>query len=183
RKARSVTPTVPAAAEAWARSRPNDLHSAAVPTATVGLEPLTRDPRNPAEDQNLQTFRLEGYNSSILVPKSIFPAPPERSDSQRTTFGSTDRKTKLDVFVEPQHLVPISQVFRSFIAAGNLQPHYQTVKANWFVVSGDKNGRGYYVKCVAKDNLLFYMALDYDEETCPISETTFTAMSRSFLGK
>jgi S1-C subfamily serine protease/Tfp pilus assembly protein PilF len=143
---------------------------------------VTRGQKNRAEDQGLETFRLVGYNCSILVPKSIFPDPPV-TEGKHTAFWSPDRKTKLDVFVQPQNSIPIAQAYRTYVAAGNLQPDYEVVRTNWFVVSGDKNGRGYYVKCVARNNLLLYMTLDYDEETFPFSDATLTAMSRNFLGK
>src|SRR5262249_38882415 len=124
-----------------------------------------------------------GYDCSVLIPRSVFPDPPEVTEGKHTTFWSRDRRTKLDVFVQPQNAIPISQVYQSYVSAGKLQPHYKAVKSNWFVVSGDKNARGYYVKCVVRNNLLFYMTLDYDEDTCPISQTTLTTMSRSFVGK
>jgi hypothetical protein len=79
--------------------------------------------------------------------------------------------------------MPFSKVYHSYLSAKNFQPDYKVLKNDWFVVSGDKNGRGYYVKCVARNDKLFYMTLEYDQDGCPISDTTFTAMSRSFWGK
>jgi tetratricopeptide (TPR) repeat protein len=148
---------------------------------TAGASPM--GPKNHADDQHLERFTLARHDGSVLVPKSIFPNPPETAGGKRTTFRSSDGKTKMEVFVEPQNSMPISRVYQSYVSAGNLQPHYEAVRTNWFVISGDKNGRGYYVKCVARNNLLYYMAIEYDEETCPIWQTTFTAMSRDFLGR
>jgi hypothetical protein len=59
---------------------------------------------------------------------------------------------------------------------------YKVLRSTWFVVSGDENGRGFYLKCVARGQHFISMFLEYDEEDCPIWQDTFTAMSRSFDG-
>ena len=76
-------------------------------------EKITKGAKSAAGDQVLQNFRLQAYNCSILVPKSIFPNPPDRSDSQHTIFSSPDRKTTLEVSVEPQNSIPMSKVYQS----------------------------------------------------------------------
>jgi len=58
----------------------------------------------------------------------------------------------------------------------------KTLNGNWFVVSGDASCRGYHTKCVGRDNKLFIMNIEYDEDADAIWESTVTTLSRSFGG-
>ena len=47
---------------------------------------------------------------------------------------------------------------------------------------GKKSGRGFYVKAVAKRDVLAFMYFECDENHYPVSKETLTAMSKSFNG-
>jgi hypothetical protein len=59
---------------------------------------------------------------------------------------------------------------------------YKVLRNDWFVVSGEKNGRGFYVKAVAKRDVLAFMYFECDENNYPINKETLTIMSKSFNG-
>jgi len=116
----------------------------------------------------------------------VFPNPAEQPDNEHTKFSSPDGRTTLELVVDqnPQKRT-VSQVYRDWIAEFEKKSTigYKILKGNWFVISGDANGRGYYTKCVGRDNKLFIMSMEYDEEGDAISEETVTTMSRSFNGR
>ena len=116
----------------------------------------------------------------------MFPNSPEQPDDEHTKFSSTDGRTTLDLVVDqnPQKR-SVAQVYREWIAEYEKKGAigYKILKGNWFVISGDANGRGYYTKCVGRYNKLFIMTIDYDEDGDAISEETMTTMSRSFNGR
>ena len=139
-----------------------------------------------ASDQRLTKFTNRKYGCAILVPLDVFPDPPQQPDDEHTKFVSTDGRTTLELVVDqnPQKRA-VAEVYRKWIAQGEKKGAigYKTLKGNWFVVSGDVAGRGYYTKCVGRDNKLFLMNVDYDEDGDAIQENTMTAMSRSFNGR
>ena len=76
----------------------------------------------------------------------------------------------------------LKEVYRDWIAEFKKKGaiDYKILKGNWFVVSGNVNARGYYTKCVDRDNKLFIMNIEYDEDADAIRENTMTTMSRAF---
>ena len=151
------------------------------------MEPKVPNITGPdANDQRLTKFTNQKYGCAILVPLDVFPDPPQQPDDEHTKFVSTDGRTTLELVVDqnPQKRA-VAEVYRKWIAQGEKKGAigYKTLKGNWFVVSGDVAGRGYYTKCVGRDNKLFFMNVDYDEEADAIRENTMTTMSRSFNGR
>ena len=151
------------------------------------MEPKVPNITGPdANDQRLTKFTNQKYGCAILVPLDVFPDPPQQADDEHTKFVSTDGRTTLELVVDqnPQKRA-VAEVYRKWIAQGEKKGAigYKTLKGNWFVVSGDVAGRGYYTKCVGRDNKLFFMNVDYDEEADAIRENTMTTMSRSFNGR
>jgi hypothetical protein len=151
------------------------------------MEPKVPNITGPdANDQRLTKFTNQKYGCAILVPLDVFPDPPQQADDEHTKFVSTDGTTTLELVVDqnPQKRA-VAEVYRKWIAQGEKKGAigYKTLKGNWFVVSGDVAGRGYYTKCVGRDNKLFFMNVDYDEEADAIRENTMTTMSRSFNGR
>ena len=60
---------------------------------------------------------------------------------------------------------------------------YKVLREDWFVVSGEKSGRSFYIKAVAKRDVLAFMYFEADVKNYPVSKETLTAMSRAFDGK
>ena len=139
-----------------------------------------------ANDQRLTKFTNQKYGCAILVPLDVFPNPPQQPDDEHTKFVSTDGRTTLELVVDqnPQKRA-VAEVYREWIAQCEKKGAigYKRLKGNWFVVSGDATGRGYYTKCIGRDNKLFIMNVEYDEEADAIRENTMTTMSRSFNGR
>jgi hypothetical protein len=136
----------------------------------------------------LVTITNPKYRYSALVPTSVFPNPALQTDAEHTFFESENGKTTLHLIVEA--ITPgrkLEDVYREWTTGFNKHPNrsvgYKVLKTNWFVASGKDGERGFYLKCVARDQKLFFMLLEYDEENCPISEGTLTAMSRSFTAE
>ena len=113
----------------------------------------------------------------------MFSDPRQQPDDQHTRFLSADGRTQLQLTVQqnPQNRA-IADVYREWVAEfgrkGTIS--YKTLKGNWSVISGDAAGRGYYIKCIARDHKFFTMSIDYDEEADMIWEGTMTAMPSQF---
>ena len=141
-----------------------------------------------ASDQRLTKFTHNRYAYTALVPKAVFPSPPEQFDDEHVVFTSLDGRSRLQFIVEdatPTH--KLANAYRKWSSERtpehpNRVVPYKVLKATWFVVSGDDQGRGFYLKCVARDRHLISMSLEYDEDNCPISKESFAAMSRGFDG-
>lgn len=168
----------------WRIDRMKDLVSSK-PSATAS--PQSSAPDN-ASEQRLTKFTHPRYAYSALVPATVFPSSPEERDDEHVVFTSLDGRTRLQFIVEnitPTH--KLANAYREW-SSERTKEHpnrvipYKVLKASWFVVSGDEQGRGFYLKCVARDQHLIWMVLEYDEENCPIWKESFTAMSHSFDG-
>jgi hypothetical protein len=160
-----------------------------VPTTTAAPSapsPFPHATRSDANDQRLTKFTNHKCGCTILVPLDVFLNPPQQTDDEHTKFVSTDGRTTLELVVDPNpQKRAVAEVYREWIAQCEKKGAigYKTLKGNWFVVSGDATGRGYYTKCVGRDNKLFIMSVEYDEEADAIRENTMTTMSRSFNGR
>jgi serine/threonine protein kinase len=196
-----TTPMPPSVAPSIAIASPSvtSASSVSIPAAAVALKEVATSPASSpsssangfdaaGSDQRLTKFTNQKYRCTILVPLTVFTNPPQQLDDEHTTFLSADGRTQLQLIVQriPQNR-PVADIYREWIAE-RTKGHsskiisYKVLKENWFVLSGDADGRGYYVKCVARDRSLFCMNLKYDEEMGVIWQDTMTTMSRSFNG-
>jgi serine/threonine protein kinase len=157
-----------------------------IATASPSPSPSASD--TAGSDQRLTKFTNQKYGCTVLVPLTVFTNPPQQLDDEHTTFLSADGRTQLQLIVQknPQNR-PVADIYREWIVErtkghSSKMVNYKVLKENWFVLSGDADGRGYYVKCVARDRMLFSMNLEYDEEMGVIWQDTMTTMSRSFSG-
>lgn len=202
-----TTPMTPNVASSIATASPSvaSADSAPIPTATAARKEIATSPKvatplatppspnangsdTAGSDQGLTKFTNQKYACTVLVPLTVFTNPPQQLDDEHTTFLSADGRTQLQLIVQenPQNR-PIADIYREWIVErtkghSSTIVNYKILKGNWFVLSGDADGRGYYVKCVARDRKLFSMNLEYDEEMGVIWQDTMTTMSRSFSG-
>jgi serine/threonine protein kinase len=158
------------------------------PPAALTPAPSSDSSAEFASDQRLAKFTHEKYAFTVLVPATVFPQPPDQPNDEHAMFTSANGKTRMELTVEkatPNR--KLADVYKERTSERTREhPHrvvaYKVLKSTWFVVSGDEAGRGYYLKCIARGQHFISMFLEYDEEDCPISEDTFTAMSRAFDG-
>lgn len=168
----------------WRIDQMTDLVASNPSTTAAPKSPAAETP----SDQRLTKFTHNRYAYSALVPAAVFPSPPEQSDDEHVVFTSLDGRARLKFIVEnatPTH--KLANAYREWSSEKtpehpNRAVPYKILKGTWFVVSGDEQGRGFYLKCVAREPHLLFMLLEYDEENCPISKESFTAMSRRFDG-
>jgi serine/threonine protein kinase len=165
-------------------SLPLKQSPAAVSTPVPSSDSSAESP----SDQRLTKFTHEKYGYTVLIPATVFPQPPDQPNDEHAVFTSTDGKTRMELTVEKA--IPnrkLADGYKEWTSDRTKEhPHrvvaYKVLKSNWFVVSGDEDGRGFYLKCVERGQYFISMLLEYDEEACPIWQDTFTAMSRSFDG-
>jgi serine/threonine protein kinase len=158
------------------------------PTAAATPVPSSDSSAESASDQRLTKFTHEKYGYTVLIPTTVFPQPPDQPNDEHAVFTSTDGKTRMELTVEKA--IPnrkLADGYEEWTSDRTKEhPHrvvaYKVLKSTWFVVSGDEDGRGFYLKCVGRGQYFISMLLEYDEEACPIWQDTFTAMSRSFDG-
>jgi hypothetical protein len=155
------------------------------PSATL---PRAPNGDTASEGQQFVRFMKPRYGCSMLVPKDVFPNSPQSPDNEHATFVSSDGRTELYLIVDKnEQNRNLSAVYNEWIAerterhpAKTVQ--YKVLRSNWFVASGDDNGRGFYAKGVAKHGKFIFMVLEYDENACPIGQDMLTTMSRDFDG-
>ena len=129
------------------------------------------------------------YDFSALIPQNVFQNPPATFASDRQLFTSTDGRTTLELFVRKNNSPRALRDNFEHWAAERTKSEpartvdYKVLRDDWFVVSGGKNGRGFYLKAVAKRDVLAFMYFESDENNYPVTKETLTTMSRAFDGK
>lgn len=160
--------------------------SSAMPASA---SPSARQTSTVEGDPGLVRVTNTRYGFSALIPQNVFPNPQTSFSTDRQTFSSSDGQTTVVLFVQKNNS---SQALRNGFeqwAADHTKTEpaksvdYKVLRDDWFVVSGEKNGRGFYVKAVAKKDVLVFMHFECDENNYPVSKETLTAMSRAFDGK
>ena len=128
------------------------------------------------------------YGFSALIPQNVFPNPQTTFTIDRQTFSSSDGRTTLTFFVQRSNSPhSLKDSYEQWAAQhSGTEPgksvDYKVLRDDWFVVSGKKPGRGFYVKAVARQDVLAFMYFECDEKNYPVNQETLTAMSRSFVG-
>jgi hypothetical protein len=106
--------------------------------------------------------------------------------TDRQTFSSSDGQTTLVLFVQESNSSQALRTSYDQWAADHIKIEpakivdYKVLRDDW---SGEKNGRVFYVKAVAKKDVLAFMYFECDENNYPVNKETLTAMSRAFDGK
>jgi hypothetical protein len=158
-------------------------------TASVVGSPAAETTGTAASDPALVRVTNTRYDFSALIPKSVFPNPPATFASDHQLFSSPDGQTTLELFIRknnsPRALRDNYERLATEHARGEPAKtvDYKVMRDDWFVVSGEKSGRGFYVKAVAKRDVLAFLYFECDENHYPVSKETLTAMSRAFDGK
>jgi len=176
----TMQPKPPAQTDQPAASTP--LSAAITPAPST--EPMDPDKADP----HLVRVRNTRYGFSILLPAGVFPNPPTTFTADRQAFTSTDGRAILTLYVERNGSA--RQLRESYdrwsVERTKAEPDkivdYKVLRDDWFVVSGQKGDRGFYLKAVAKRDVLEFMYLDCEENHYPVTGETLTAMSRSFDG-
>lgn len=128
------------------------------------------------------------HGFSALLPPDVFPNPQTPFTADRQIFSSADGQTTLTLFVRVNTSAQSLRESYEQWAAQHTKTEpgktvdYKILRENWFVVSGEKSGRGFYVKAVAKKDLIAFMYFECDENNYPVSKETLTTMSRAFDG-
>jgi hypothetical protein len=153
------------------------------------LSPPPSPEQNDLDSTNPHLTRVTNtrYGFSILIPQNVFPIPEREFATDRQVFTSNDGRAVLTLYIEPQSSKRLRARYEEWAAERTkTEPDkivdYKVLRDNWFVVSGQKGDRGFYLKAVAKGDVLEFMRLDCEENHYPVNGTTLTAMSRSFDG-
>jgi hypothetical protein len=161
----------------------------APPAMPASASPSARQTSAAEDEAGLVRVTNGRYGFSALIPQNVFPNPQTSFSTDRQTFSSSDGQTTVVLFVQKSNS---SQALRNSYeqwAADHTKTEpaksvdYKVLRDDWFVVSGEKNGRGFYVKAVAKKDVLVFMHFECDKNNYPVSKDTLTAMSRAFDGK
>ena len=129
------------------------------------------------------------YDFSALIPQSIFQNSPTTFAGDRQLFSSADGRTTLELFVRKSNSPrALRENFERWAAEHTRSEpaktvDYKVLRDDWFVVSGEIGERGFYLKAVAKRDVLVFLHLEYDKDNYPFTKETLTAMSRAFDGK
>jgi hypothetical protein len=156
---------------------------------SASASPAAGIPSAADTDPGLVRVTNTRYDFSALVPQSVFPNPPTTFASDRQLYSSIDGQTTLELFVRKSNSShALRDNYERWVAERTKSEpaktvDYKVLRDDWFVVSGEKSGRGFYVKAVAKRDVLVFMYFECDENNYPVSKETLTAMSRAFDGK
>lgn len=158
-------------------------------TASASPSPSAVQTSSAAGEAGLVRVTNTRYGFSALIPQNVFPNPPTIFATDRQTFSSADGQTTLVLFVQKSNSPQALRSSYEQWAADHTKTEpakivdYKVLRDDWFVVSGEKNGRVFYVKAVAKKDVLVFMYFECDENNYPVNKETLTAMSRAFDGK
>jgi hypothetical protein len=171
------------------------VHMAIVPSPTAAGQIERASPAEPSSepadsttDSQLTRITNTRYGFSALIPPNVFPIPQATFAADRQTFRSYDGRADLTFYVEPNSSPRHLRASYEQWAAEHTKAEpdkivdYKVIRDNWFVVSGQKGGRGFYLKAVAKRDILQFMYLDCDANRYPVNGTMLKAMSRAFDG-
>lgn len=168
---------------------PVQTDQASSPPSAIAAPSASAEPVDLANaDPHLVRVKNTRYGFSAMVPATVFPNVQTTFTGDKQAFTSVDGRAVLTFFVErngsARHL---RESFDQWSAERTkAEPDkivdYKVLRDNWFVVSGQKGERGFYLKAVAKRDMLEFMYLDCDENHYPVKGETLTAMSRSFDG-
>jgi hypothetical protein len=151
--------------------------------------PSIEQPSAAEGDPKLIRVTNTRYGFSALIPQNVFPNPQISFSTDRQIFSSTDLQTTLTFFVDRSNSpLRLRDSYQQWTAQHTkAEPvktvDYKILRDDWFVVSGQNSGRGFYIKALAKRDALAFMYFECDENHYPVSKETLTAMSRSFDGK
>jgi len=121
----------------------------------------------------------------VLLPTELFPdAAAKLADS------NTDRLVSVNGCFRAAFNVlsgPVKKVYDNWIAefrkkANHTTIDYKVLKDTWFVVSGDSDTTGYYIKGVKRGDNVIVMELEYTGSACNIPDAMLTEISRKFDG-
>jgi formylglycine-generating enzyme required for sulfatase activity len=135
--------------------------------------------------QKLTRVRVKKYGFSVLLPTELFPdAAAKLADS------NTDRLVSVNGCFRAAFNVlsgPVKKVYDNWIAefrkkANHTTIDYKVLKDTWFVVSGDSDTTGYYIKGVKRGDNVIVMELEYTGSACNIPDAMLTEISRKFDG-
>jgi hypothetical protein len=191
RKEKGTMQPRPAAKTEDSPSTPPALSAVASPAPSAASASISPSAQTSVSESDAGLVRVTNtrYGFSALIPPNVFPNPQTTFSTDRQAFASSDGETKLELFVQKNNSPHTLRDNYEQWAAEHTKTEpakvvdYKVLRDDWFVVSGEKGGRGFYVKAVAKRDVLAFLYFECDENNYPVSKETLTAMSRAFDGK
>ena len=131
-----------------------------------------------------KTYRNARFAYSINYPSSLLVPQGESTNGDGQKFASKDRRAELIVYGSNNALdQTLQQAFDEAKApSGDRIVSYQTMKQDWFVVSGTEGGKIFYQKTYLRAGVFKTMRIEYDEQLKNTYDAVTTKVSLSFKG-
>ncbi len=131
-----------------------------------------------------KTYRNARFAYSINYPSSLLIPQGESTNGDGQKFASKDGRAELIVYGSNNALdQTLQQAFdEAKGASGNRVVTYQTMKHDWFVVSGTEGGKIFYQKTYLRGGVFKTMRIEYDEQLKTTYDAITTRVSLSFKG-
>ena len=130
---------------------------------------------------NYKTYSNARYGYSISYPADLLKAQGEAANSDGQVFASDDAEMR----VFGTNMLSNGSLAKEYNAVvkeqGAENVTYKTLKKNFFVVSGAKDGRIYYQKTMARQGGSFVtFMIEYDESKRGVYDKAIERMVKSF---
>ena len=131
-----------------------------------------------------KTYRNARFTYSISYPSSLLLPQGESTNGDGQKFQSKDGRAELIVYGSNNALdQTLEQAFNEAKSGpGNTVVTYQTMKQDWFVVSGTEGGKIFYQKTFLRAGVFKTMRIEYDEQLKTSYDAITTRVSISFKG-
>lgn len=129
-------------------------------------------------------YRNARFDYTISYPSRLLAPQGESTNGDGQKFASKDGRAELIVYGSNNALdQTLEQAFNEAkSASGNRVVTYQTMKQDWFVVSGSEGGKIFYQKTFLRAGVFKTMRIEYDEQIKTMYDAITTKVSLSFKG-
>lgn len=131
-----------------------------------------------------KVYRNARFNYSISYPSRLLVPQGESTNGDGQKFATKDGRAELIVFGSNNALdQTLEEAFNEAKSiTGNRVVTYQTLKQDWFVVSGLEGGRIFYQKTFLRGDVFKTMRIEYAEQLKTTYDAVTTKVSLSFKG-
>ena len=131
-----------------------------------------------------KTYRNARFGYSISYPSRLLIPQGESTNGDGQKFASKDGRAELIVYGSNNALdQTLEQVFDETKGpSSDRVVTYQTIKQDWFVVSGTEGGKIFYQKTFLRAGVFKTMRIEYDEQLKGTYDSVTTRLSISFKG-
>ncbi len=127
-----------------------------------------------------QRYYNSRFGYEIDFPSPILKALPEADNGDGRHFDSNDGEIRLSCWGSLKHDTSIDDDYKRVLQEIGAGCTYKSRKANWFVVSGLKEGKVWYKRTIELENEFVTFEITYPHELLEYMNPVVSRISKSF---